>query len=270
MDFDKYVNSLNELDNQENKTELESFYTLHSAVLQFFKAIEKTLQDLMTKSSVSPIVIKQLENVLPMLTKLKYDVSIFDSNRLSIKYKSKINQLMTYIKEEMVISELDAISNQFFDLLKENETAFVAEQEEKKLKEKEEADRRAKAEKERKEKERKQRDQELWKQVQKKLDEEKKHKEKEFDIKITRKSKFWSMETPSDWMATADIYIDNLFCGRLKRNETKNFRVNGNTQNLKIQHSKGNGLNLSVSSLEGKNTSLEIQLVQRGVRCNKR
>jgi ribosomal protein L7/L12 len=138
MDFDKYVNSLNELDNQENKTELESFYTLHSAVLQFFKAIEKTLQDLMTRSSVSPIVVKQLETVMPTLTKLKREITMLDINTFHISYKSKANKMIDYIKNDMTISEVDDIFNDFWALLKENENAFVVEQEEKKRKEKEE------------------------------------------------------------------------------------------------------------------------------------
>ena len=128
MDFDKYVNSLNELDNQENKTELESFYTLHSAVLQFFKAIEKTVQDLMTRSSISPIVIKQLENSMPTLTKLKREITMFDVNTLHTSYKSKANQTIDYIKNDMTISEVNDMAQEFSDLSKESKEKFFEEE----------------------------------------------------------------------------------------------------------------------------------------------
>ena len=207
-DFDKYVGALNEITNSENRAELEGFYTLYFAILQFYKGIDKPIQTLLNKLNISEknveLIEKQINNALPALNKLKYEVSVFDSNRLSVKHKNKINQLITYIKEEMVISELDAISNQFFNLLKENEIAFVSEQEEKKFKEKEAADRRAKAEKERKEKEiaasrakaereRKERD----KEAQQKAEQQRNKEKIKVEIKkIRKKRKGWAWGMP--------------------------------------------------------------------------
>ena len=134
-DFDKYVNSLNEITNQENKAELESFYMLHSAVLQFFKAIDKAIQDLLKKSNVGEKVVKQLESVLPTLTKLKREITMLDTNTLCASYKSKVNRTIDYVKKDMIVSEVNDTARELFDLLKENKNAFSIEQKEKEQKE---------------------------------------------------------------------------------------------------------------------------------------
>ena len=41
MDFNDYINNLNDLDNQENRTELKTFYTLNSTTIKFFKLLIK-------------------------------------------------------------------------------------------------------------------------------------------------------------------------------------------------------------------------------------
>jgi tetratricopeptide (TPR) repeat protein len=130
-DFDKYVNSLNEITNQENRAELESFYTLHSAVLQFFKAIDKVVQDALNKANVGTIVLKQLETVLPILTKLKKEIAALDTEEIANGYKTKINQSITFIKNKMTLSEVNDTARQCFDLLKENKDTILVETKEK-------------------------------------------------------------------------------------------------------------------------------------------
>jgi hypothetical protein len=122
MDFNNYADQLNQLSNQENLAELESFYTLHSSVLQFFKAIDKTIQVILNKSSVTSAVIKQFENALPALTKLKREITMLDTDTLNVPCKNKINQVIAYIKDDMAISEVDDMAEKFFDLLKQNES----------------------------------------------------------------------------------------------------------------------------------------------------
>ena len=143
-DFDKYVNSLNDITNQENRAELESFYTLHSAVLQFFKAIDKTVQDLLKKSNVGEIITKQLVSVLPTLTKLKNEISKLDASTFATGYKTKLNQAVTNIKNKMTLSDANDTAQEFFNLLKENKAIFDTEQ-------KKAAERKAQAERARKE-----------------------------------------------------------------------------------------------------------------------
>ena len=152
-DFDKYVNSLNEITNQENRAELEGFYTLHSATLQFFKAIDKSIQDVLKKPNVGATVIKQLENVLPTLAKLKKEISKLDSETFAVGYKTKISQSVTNIKNGMTLSEANDIAQEFFELLKENKQAVIADEQEKKREEKEAAEKIANEEKMRKQRE---------------------------------------------------------------------------------------------------------------------
>jgi hypothetical protein len=127
-DFDKYVDALNEITNQENRAELEGFYVLHASTLQFFKAIDKTVQDVLSKTNVGAVVLEQLRFVLPALNKLKNEITKLDKDAVSAKCKTNVNQMITLIKNEMTISEINDLSQQFFDLLKENKTALVAEQ----------------------------------------------------------------------------------------------------------------------------------------------
>ena len=142
-DFEKLVNDMNEISNQENRAELEGFYTLHATTLQFFKAIDKAIQDVLKKSNVGETVIKQLENALPTLTKLKKEISKLDSETFAVGYKTKISQSVTNIKNGMTLSEANDTAREFFDLLKENKDAIIAVEQENKRKEKEAAERKA-------------------------------------------------------------------------------------------------------------------------------
>ena len=172
-DFDKYINTLNEITNIENRAELESFYTLHSAVLQFFKAIDKAIQDILKKSNVSEAVIKQLENVLPTLTKLKKEISKLDSEIFAVGYKTKISQSVTNIKNGMTLSEANDTAQEFFELLEENKQSIIAEEQEN------ERQRKKIEEQERKEK----------KQQQKQEENERKKLEKEHTERLIQKQK---------------------------------------------------------------------------------
>ena len=177
MDFDKYVNSLNELDNQENRAELEGFYTLHSSVFQFFKAIDKTIHEVLKKTNVSETIVKQLENVLPALTKLRREINKLDAETFAYGYKTKINQAVAHIKNEMTIGEVNDVAQDFFDLLKENKKALDREQKTKAEKQAE-AERKAREEKEQKEHERKEKERLKQAEIERKAREKKAREEK--------------------------------------------------------------------------------------------
>jgi hypothetical protein len=153
-DFNAYVKEISELDKQEAKTELENYHFLNLGLLQFFKAIDNQMQVILNSSTINPksveLIQNQVNSDLPVLKKLKYEINMLDTNSLSMAHKDKINKTIDYIKDIMVIGEVDTTSNQFFALLKENETAIALEKEQK---EREEAERKAKAERERKERE---------------------------------------------------------------------------------------------------------------------
>ena len=136
-DFDKYLDALNEITDQENRAELEEFYMLHSETIHFFKTVGKSVQDILS-TTVDDIILKQLETALPILTKLKKEITNLDSNNLSALYKNEIAQIIDYIKNKMSISEFnddsDDTANQLFYLLKENKKQSIVEKEEKALK----------------------------------------------------------------------------------------------------------------------------------------
>ena len=124
-DFEKYIDALNEI---ANRAKLEEFYTLHHVIFQFFKAIDKCGQDIFSKPVIDAVALKQLENALPVLTKLKTEITFLDSNNLSVSHKDKIDQIIVYIKNEMSISEVNDTANHFFDLLRENKQAIIEEE----------------------------------------------------------------------------------------------------------------------------------------------
>ena len=71
MNFKEYINELSELDNQEIKTELQTYYTKNAATISYFKVIDTTIQNLLNQPRVSAEVVNQLRDVLPTLVKLK-------------------------------------------------------------------------------------------------------------------------------------------------------------------------------------------------------
>jgi hypothetical protein len=136
MDFDSYVDKLNNLDQQEAKSVLEEFYFFNSGLLQFFKAIDNQVQVILTGSTVNPQSVELIQNqvnaVLPTLNKLKFEISMFDANTLSEAYKKKISINIEYIKNFMLVGEVNFISEQLFGLLEKNETAIALKKEQKK------------------------------------------------------------------------------------------------------------------------------------------
>jgi hypothetical protein len=157
MDFNDYVNQLSNLDNQEIRAELENFYFFNSGLLQFFKAIDNQVKMILNSPNLNSksveLIQSQVNDILPILNKLKFEISMFDPEKLSEEYKETINKTITYAKDFMVTGEVQVISNQLFDLLRKNELAFLQEQEECKRREQEEKEHIAREEIERKTKE---------------------------------------------------------------------------------------------------------------------
>ena len=128
MDFNDYINNLNDLDNQENRTELKTFYTLNSTTIKFFKTIDKAILDLLACPNISSVAVKQLEGVLPVLTKLKRELTILDKDILS---DGEINSLVDYIKNSMPVNEVEIVFQEFHDLYKKKEDLITRENERK-------------------------------------------------------------------------------------------------------------------------------------------
>ena len=103
MDFNDYIQNLNDLDNQEVRAELETFYTLNSTIFRFFRLIDKTIIDLLKQPNISSSALNELKSILPQLSKLKKEISSLEPNILS---DNKIEQAINYIKNEMLLSEV--------------------------------------------------------------------------------------------------------------------------------------------------------------------
>ena len=128
MDFKDYINGLNELDNQENITKLEVFYAVNSNVLKFFIAVNETVEKLLKQSNINESVIKQLESNLPTLIRLRNIILDLDSETYAKEYKTKIYKSADYIRNLMIISEVDVVAQKFLELLENNKRALTAEQ----------------------------------------------------------------------------------------------------------------------------------------------
>ena len=189
QDFNNYINQLNRLDSQENRSELENFYHFNAGLLQFFKGIDSQITAILNAPIVNPksveLIQAQINDVLPTLNKIKFEISMFHTDMLSEAHKVKINRTIAYTQNNMTVGEVESISYQLFDLLQKNETAFAqekAEQERKKQAEREriareEAERKAKEERERKERiAREEAERKAREEREKKEDEERKEK----------------------------------------------------------------------------------------------
>lgn len=131
MDFKDYINELNDLDNREAKAELETFYTLNSTTFKFFKSIDTTIQELLNQPNVNEIAKRQLEDILPTLVKLRYEILNIDSITYAKGYKTKIDKIVSYIKNQMVVNEVTNKAQNFFELLDCNKAELLIEQKKK-------------------------------------------------------------------------------------------------------------------------------------------
>lgn len=142
MDFDKYVDCLTQIDNEENRAELETLYALNSAVLKFFPGIDNSICEVLKGTNVSSAAIKSLEKALPSLSKLKKELSRVrkEQNSLTAKYKANILNLMDDIQSTMTLSEVPEFEKEFFELLQANinEQARLQAEEEKRRQQEEE------------------------------------------------------------------------------------------------------------------------------------
>lgn len=141
MDFNDYVDNLNSLDNQEAKAEVETFYTLNSATFKFFKTINCTIEDLLAQTNIRSSAKTYLEDILPVLIKLRSEILRIEQSTFAVGYKEKVDIAIKYIMNKMVVNEVEDVAHKFYKLLEDNESALIAEKkirDEIKIKEREE------------------------------------------------------------------------------------------------------------------------------------
>lgn len=131
MDFKDYINGLSDLDYQEAKAKLTTFYTINSATFKFFKAIDSIVQDLLKQANINETALPQLENILPILVKLRSEILEIDSQSFAKGYKVKISNSIHYIQDIMTTNEVQDRAQSFFKLLEDNKKAFLIEQKKK-------------------------------------------------------------------------------------------------------------------------------------------
>lgn len=134
MDFKDYINELRDLDNQEARTELDNIYILNSSTIKFFKFVDKTLQNLLSQSEISISVVKEIKLILTQLNELKRDINSLDAKLLS---DNKIKQNIDYIKNQMSLSEVEDVSQDFSKLCNERKNLLIKHESERKRKEQE-------------------------------------------------------------------------------------------------------------------------------------
>lgn len=127
MNFKEYINELSELDNQEIKTELQTYYTKNAATISYFKVIDTTIQNLLNQPRVSAEVVKQLRDVLPTLVKLKSIIISLPQKTYADGFKSRIEMAVKNIQEQMGLGEVDVMAKDFFELLDGNRKAYESE-----------------------------------------------------------------------------------------------------------------------------------------------
>ena len=142
-DYGKQLSEpLNPVINQDDKSELESFYYFNAGLLQFFRGIDNQITTVLNAPVVHPIIVEQIQTQvqtqLPALNKLKFTISMFNPGSLSEKYKALVNQHIAYTQNGMTIGEVEIAAKELSDLLSRNEAAVAKEQEDLKRQQEEE------------------------------------------------------------------------------------------------------------------------------------
>jgi len=123
-DFDKYAASLSEIINPEIRAELEGIYKDNSATFNFFKGVDKSVQEILRNSAIGADDLKQLKNALTILAKLEIEITKFASKKLSKAYNREMTKLIDEIKGKMSFSEIEDKNRHFFELLEKNKQAL--------------------------------------------------------------------------------------------------------------------------------------------------
>ena len=131
MNFKDYIDNLNNLDNCEARVELETFYTFNSSIFKFFKTINFTIEELLVQTNVSAKAKAQLEDILPILIKLRSEILSLEQYTFAIGYKEKVDVAIQYIKDKMVLNEVEDVAHKFYKLLEDNKSALLEAQKKK-------------------------------------------------------------------------------------------------------------------------------------------
>lgn len=134
MDFKDYINELRDLDNQETRAELDNIYILNSSTFKFFKFLDKTVLDLLSQPEISKSVVKEIKRILTQLNELKRNINSLDTNLL---FDNKIKTKIDYIKNQMSLSEVEDVSQDFSKLCNERKNLLIKHESERKRKEQE-------------------------------------------------------------------------------------------------------------------------------------
>jgi len=126
-DFEKYAASLSEIINPEIRAEYEGLYKDNSATIQFFKRVDKYVQEILSNSAIGSDDLDTLKNVLPILEGLKNGIATFASKKRSKVLDKEITQLISEIEDKMPINEVEGKNKQFFELLNKNKQALKVE-----------------------------------------------------------------------------------------------------------------------------------------------
>ena len=128
MDFKDYINGLSDLDNQEVRAELETFYTLNATTFKFFKVVDETILDLLRLPNVNATAHKQLEKALPYLIKLRTTILKLVPSEIAKNYEVKIRTSIDYIRGMMSLNEVENTATNFYELLDNNKKALDIEE----------------------------------------------------------------------------------------------------------------------------------------------
>ena len=131
MDFREYLNDLNNLDNQELRVKIETIYTLNSSIFEFFGAINDAVHRLLKQPTIDESAIKQLEDILPTLIKLRKTIFGLDHEEFANGYRNRIYRYADYIRKTMALNEAEGAVQELGKLLDENKKALIDEKREK-------------------------------------------------------------------------------------------------------------------------------------------
>lgn len=117
-ELNKYIKSLNNIESNELKVKLESFYLFNQSIISFFKGIDNQFKLLMNMSSIDENTMTNILNntqIIDALINLKREILFLDE--ITLCNESEIIKILDYIQNTMVINEVNLLLPKFQNIL---------------------------------------------------------------------------------------------------------------------------------------------------------
>lgn len=130
--YEDYLKQVGSIAGEKPQNPLQDLYKFNKELLQFFNGINSQCENYLKSEnendfrSIQAVLIKLYESV-PTLSRLKYHISTFDFEGIDEEFSSKIKKHFDYIQKEMLISEVNVVFEELYQLTGNMERYYMLE-----------------------------------------------------------------------------------------------------------------------------------------------